>query len=238
MEILLKIFIQEQNLTQNNVKRGILMTEEKILHQFIDAIVGMDIEAAKKVSEDALKQNIQPFKLIQEGIVQAVNVIGEKFEAEEYFLAELIMGGEIIKEVMKILEPHIKDTGKIKALGKIVIGTGKGDLHDIGKNIVNIFLRAEGFEVIDLGVDVSAEKFIEAVRTEKPKILAISALVSMTMPEVNNVLKALKEANLRNQVKIIVGGAPITQEFVSNIGADAYAKNAIDGIKICKRWAE
>ena len=214
------------------------MTEIGILNKFKDAIVGMEIEAAKKACEDALAQGISPFRIIEDGIGKAVVEVGELFEAEEYFLAELIMAGEIIKESMKILQPYVDSIGEKKDLGKIVIGTGKGDRHDPGKNIVVIFLEAEGFEVIDLGVDVSLEKFIEAVRTEKPKILAISALITITMPEVNNVMKALEKEDLRKQVKVIIGGAPITQEFVDSIGADAYARDAIDGVKKCKRWAE
>lgn len=214
------------------------MSEKEFLNQIKDAIIDMDMETAKKVCEEALNQGIPPFSIIHDGIGKATVIVGDKFEEKEYFLPELIMAGEIITEIMKILKPKIKSiTGK-RELGKVVIGTGKGDLHDIGKNIVKIFLMAEGFEVIDLGVDVSTEKFIEAVRTENPKILAISALVTMTMPEVQNVMKALEETNLRNQVKIIIGGAPITQEFVDDIGADAYGRNAIDGIRICKRWVE
>jgi len=214
------------------------MTDEKILNQLVDATVNMDIEAAKKACKDAMDQDIDAFKIIQDGILNAVTIIGDKFEAEEYFLAELIMGGEIIKEVMKILEPHIKSTSGIKDLGKIVIGTGPGDMHDIGKNIVGTFLKVEGFDVIDLGVDVSAELFVEVVRNEKPKILAMSTLIGATMLELSKVMKALEDANLRKQIKVIIGGAPITQEFVNDIGGDAYARNAIEGVKICKRWAE
>jgi len=118
------------------------------------------------------------------------------------------------------------------------LGTGKGDMHDIGKNIVGVFLRAEGFKVIDLGVDVTPEMFVEAIRAEKPKILGLSALINITMLEMGDLMKALEEANLRNQVKVIIGGAPITQEFVDDIGADAYARNAIDGVRICKRLVQ
>ena len=214
------------------------MSEEKILNEYIDAVVEMELEKAKKICEDAISKGINPFKIIQQGITQAVMIIGDKFEAEEYFLPELIMAGEIIKETMRILNPKIKQMGEQKLLGKIVIGTGKGDLHDIGKNIVKTFLKAEGFEVLDLGVDVSEEQFIEAIRNEKPKILAISALVSTTMPEVRNLMRKLENSNLRDQVKVIIGGAPITQEFVDDIGADAYAHDAIDGVRICKRWIE
>ena len=161
---------------------------------------------------------------------------GTAFVIVQIFLPELFMAAEIVKKSMKILEPHIKGSGKKRNVGKIIIGTAKNNMHDIGKNIVSFFLQAEGFEVIDLGVDVSPERFVEAVRNEKPDILAISALITLTMPEVSNTLKALEEANLRNQVKVIVGGAPMTQEFVDDIGADALAKNAIDGVKKCKGW--
>jgi 5-methyltetrahydrofolate--homocysteine methyltransferase len=196
----------------------------------------MDMNETKKICKNALAEGVDPFKIIQEGITKAVSIIGSKFEAEEYFLPELIMAGEIIKQIMKILDPQIKEKTKMKPVGKIVIGTGKGDLHDIGKNIVKIFLEAEGFEVIDLGVDITPEKFIDAVRLEKPDILAISALISTTMPEVDNTIKALKKANLRNDIKIIIGGAPITQDFVNDVGGDAYAHNAMEGVKICKGW--
>lgn len=212
------------------------MSNNEILTQLKDAIVEMEIEKAKELCEQALSQGIEPFTIIEKGIVKGITIVGEKFEAEEFFLAELIMAGEIIKEVMKILMPHIKSDQVKKTIGKVVIGTGKGDVHDIGKNVVKIFLNAEGFEVVDLGVDVSPERFIEAVQKEEPNILAISALVSMTLPEVNNLMKELQKANLRNKVKVIVGGAPVTEDFVSEIGADAYAKNAIDGVNTCLRW--
>jgi corrinoid protein of di/trimethylamine methyltransferase len=214
------------------------MTNEISIQKFIDAVISMDIEAAKNYCEDAISEGLSPYKIIQEGIIEAVSIIGDKFENEEYFLAELIMGGEIIKQTMSILKPYIQGNTSRNVGSKIVIGTAKGDLHDIGKNIVATFLNAEGFEVVDLGVDVSAEKFIKAVKNFKPKILAISALVSTTMVEVKKIMTALNDANIRDQVKIIVGGAPITQAFVDDIGADAYAKDVIDGIKICKRWTE
>ncbi|MBD3255608.1 MAG: cobalamin-binding protein [Candidatus Lokiarchaeota archaeon] len=212
------------------------MSKNEILIKLKDAIVGMEIIKAKEICEEALSQKIDPFTIIEKGIMEGITIVGDKFEAEEFFLAELLMAGEIIKQIMKILLPYIQNQDKNKPIGKVVIGTGKGDVHDIGKNVVKIFLEAEGFEVIDLGVDVSSEKFIEAIRIEKPKILAISALVSMTLPEVNNLMKEIEKANLRDELKVIIGGAPVTEDFVKDIGADAYAKNAIDGINTCLRW--
>lgn len=212
------------------------MTKEEIAEDFINAAVNMDIKAAKESTKKAINEGINPYDFIEAAIAKALKIIGDKFENEEFFLPELFMAAEIVKKAMKILEPHIKGSGNQKRLGKIVIGTAKSDMHDIGKNIVSFFLEAEGFEVIDLGVDVSPEQFVETVRNEKPDILAISALITLTMPEISNTLKALENANLRNQIKVIVGGAPITKEFVEDIGADALAINAIDGVKKCKRW--
>lgn len=212
------------------------MSKEKIIEDFVNAAINMDIKIAKVSCKKAMTEGVDPYEFIEQAITKALVIIGDKFENEEFFLPELFMAAEIVKKSMKILEPHIKGSKKRKNLGKIVIGTAKSDMHDIGKNIVNFFLQAEGFEVIDLGVDVTPERFVEAVRNEKPDILAISALITLTMPEVSNTLKALENANLRNGIKIIIGGAPMTQEFVDDIGADALAKNAIDGVKKCKGW--
>ncbi|MFW9902334.1 MAG: B12-binding domain-containing protein [Candidatus Thorarchaeota archaeon] len=212
------------------------MSKEKIIEDFVNAAINMDIKIAKNSCKKAMTEGVDPYEFIEQAITKALVIIGDKFENEEFFLPELFMAAEIVKKSMKILEPHIKGSEKRKNLGKIVIGTAKSDMHDIGKNIVSFFLQAEGFEVIDLGVDVTPERFVEAVRNEKPDILAISALITLTMPEVSNTLKALENANLRNGIKIIIGGAPMTQEFVDDIGADALAKNAIDGVKKCKGW--
>jgi 5-methyltetrahydrofolate--homocysteine methyltransferase len=211
------------------------MTEEGIIKKIEEAIVNMDLDTAKNACEIALTKGIKPFDIIKSGIGSAVKIVGNLFEAKEYFLTELIMSGEIITQIMKILKPYIKSNSKAKA--KVLLGTAKGDMHDIGKNIVRNFMQAEGFEVIDLGVNVSTDRFVEAVRVEKPEILAISVLISASMPEVEKVMKALKKEGLRETVKVIVGGAPVTQEFVDNIGADGFANDAIDGLKICKVWA-
>lgn len=212
------------------------MTDKDMINKFKEAIIAMDLETAKSACENALNQGIKPFDIIKDGIGVAVKKVGDLFEAKEYFLTELIMSGEIITQIMQILKPYIKSNGKAKA--KVILGTAKGDMHDIGKNIVRNFMQAEGFEVIDLGVDVSTDRFVETVRVEKPEILAISVLISASMPEVEKVMKALNKEGLRESVKVVIGGAPITQHFVDDIGADGYANDAIDGIKICKRWAQ
>ena len=144
------------------------------------------------------------------------------------------MAGETMKEGMTILEPHIK-SGDIKTAGKIVIGTVRGDLHDIGKNIVVTLLKAANFKVTDLGIDVSSEQFVKAVQKHKPDIVAMSALLSTTLPMQRETIEALKENNLRNKVKVIVGGSPVTEEWVKEIGADGYADNASEAVRLVKK---
>lgn len=212
------------------------MSWGEILDKIRKAIVNLDIESIQKLCIDAIKAGISAYDIIMKGFSKGLEIVGEKYEKEEYYLAELVVAGEIVKEGMKVIEPHLKsdETGKI---GKVVIGTVRGDLHDIGKNIVATLLRATGFEVIDLGVDVPPERFVDAVKEHKPDVVAMSALLTTTMDEMGNVIKALKEAGLRDKVKVIVGGAPITEEFAKKIGADAAAKDAVEGVNICKSWA-
>ncbi|MFX1453092.1 MAG: B12-binding domain-containing protein [Promethearchaeota archaeon] len=213
------------------------MVEKDILNKIINSIANLDIQNVPKLCEEALTEGISPTKIITNGLVKGLALVGEKYEAKEYFIPELIVVGESIKNAMKILEPHIKK-GELIKMGKVIVGTVHGDLHDIGKNILKIYLEADGFEVIDLGNDVSKDKFIEAIKTENPLIVGMSALTTFTMPEMEKVIKALKTVGLRDQVKIIIGGAPVTQDFAEMIEADAYARDIIEGVKICKRWVD
>jgi len=209
--------------------------EDNLLEKIKEAIVNLDIDNIPKLCKDAVDAGIPAYKVVTDGMAKGMDIVGQKYEANEYFLAELIMAGETMKEGMKVLEPYLK-ARKMKRLGKIVIGTVRGDLHDIGKNIAATLLRSAGFDVIDLGVDVSPEQFVEAVRRNSPDVVAMSALLTTTMTEMENTIKALKEAGLRDKVKIIIGGAPITPEYAEKIGADAAAKDAVDGVNICKSW--
>ncbi|RJS77187.1 cobalamin-binding protein [Candidatus Bathyarchaeota archaeon] len=209
--------------------------QDDLLEKIKEAIVNLDIDNIQKLCKEAVDAGIPAYKVVTDGMAKGMDIVGQKYEANEYFLAELIMAGETMKEGMKVLEPYLK-TGEVKRLGKVVIGTVRGDLHDIGKNIAATLLRSAGFDVIDLGVDVSPEQFVEAVRRNNPDIVAMSALLTTTMTEMENTIKALKEAGLRDKVKIIIGGAPITPEYAEKIGADAAAKDAVDGVNICKSW--
>ncbi|MHA1689841.1 MAG: cobalamin B12-binding domain-containing protein [Promethearchaeota archaeon] len=212
------------------------MVNNQILENLKDAIIELDLRKAKELCKNALNQNIDPVLIIENSIAQALKKVGEKYEAKEYFIPELIMAGETSTQLMEILIPHLSISKTSKAIGKVVIGTAKGDIHDIGKNIVVNFLKADGFEVIDLGVDVSSDQFINAIKEENPDIIAISGLISATLIEVEKIVKDITDANLKEKVKIIIGGAPFTEEFVKSIGADGHAKTAIEGVKICKGW--
>lgn len=194
-----------------------------------------DIEGIRSACELAVHEGIPPLQAINEGMVQGLQIVGDKFEAGEFFLVELIAAGEAMKEGLSILESRMEGTMKSE-IGKIVLGTVEGDLHSIGKDIASMLLRGAGFDVVDLGVDVPSAKFVEAVRFEKPQIMGLSALLTSTMPEMGRVIEELKKAGLREQVRIIVGGAPVNSEFATNIAADSYAPTAPRGVGICKRW--
>ena len=212
-----------------------LSSEKHVLGKLRDSIVNLDIDGVKKAAEEALAAGIPAFKAVVEGMAKGMEVVGQKYEDGEYFLAELIMAGEVMKEGMSILNPHLK-AGDIKTAGKVVIGTVRGDLHDIGKNVVNTLLRAANFDVVDLGVDISAEQFVEAAKEHNPDIVAMSALLTTTMIEMENVVKSLEKAGLRDKLKVIIGGAPITNEYAEKIGADAAARDAVEGVRTCNKW--
>jgi len=214
------------------------MNSREILQKIKDCIVNLDFEGALESVRKALESKISPTEIISESVVEGMNIVGEKFEKGEYFLSELIVAGEIGKEIVKLLNPYLRaEEVKLKKLGKVVIGTVRGDLHDIGKNIVAMMLETAGFEVIDLGTDVPPEKFVEAVKQYDANIVAMSALLTVTMPEMKIVIDKLKETGLRGKVKIIVGGAPVTEEYAKSIGADGYGETAVEGVRICKQWA-
>ncbi|MEM2920982.1 MAG: corrinoid protein [Candidatus Bathyarchaeia archaeon] len=208
-----------------------------ILTRLKEAIVNLDFDGSKNLAQDAIAKGIPPNEIISKGISAAMEEVGKKFENSEYFLSELIVAGEISKEVTQMLQPYLKGVD-IKRIGKVVIGTVKGDLHDIGKNILGMMLESAGFEVIDLGSDVPAEAFVEAVKDKQPDIVGMSALLTVTMVEMENVINALKKAGLREKVKVIIGGAPITDEYANRIGADGYGRDAVVGVEICKSWVK
>lgn len=200
------------------------------------ALLSFEEEKFIETVKRSLEEKISPLEIIN-ALTKALEEIGRKFEEGEIFLVHLVMAGEMVKKaVSEYLEPLLKEAKmERKTLGRVVIGTVSGDIHDIGKNIVAALLFSAGFEVIDLGKDVSVEEFIKAVKEYNPNILGLSALLSTTLPVQKEVIEALKKNRLRDRVKVIVGGAPVTSEWAEQIGADGYAEDAVEAVKVAKR---
>ena len=205
-------------------------------HEIKEALMTLDKEKLIQTTKKNLDKGESP-QVILSAITAALREVGEKFESGEFFLVELVSAGEAAKTVIsEYLKPSLEKVGsEDKHLGVIVIGTVAGDIHDIGKSIVTSMLFAAGFKILDLGVDVSAGKFIETVKKGNVDVVAMSALLSTTLPMQRETIEALKENNLRNKVKVIVGGSPVTEEWVKEIGADGYADNASEAVRLVKR---
>ncbi len=185
-----------------------------------------DSDKVVELVQKALEDKIEPMEIVNKGLLPPMDVIGERFEREEIFLPELVISAQAMKAGMDILRPILTEAGE-KPMAKIVIGTVEGDMHDIGKNLVGMILQGAGFEVIDLGTDVHSEKFIQALKENDVHLLGLSALLTTTMIEMKTVIDALVKEGMREKVKVIIGGAPTSQEFASEIGADGYAPDAI-----------
>jgi len=195
-----------------------------------------DAELAEQLAKQAVELGIDPLEAINQGFVIGVNHVGSEFSCGNAFLPELVMAGEAMKIAVSTLEPEMARRGtERQVFGKVVIGTIEGDIHDIGKTLVATMLSASGFKVFDLGVDVSALKLVEKAREEKADIVAVSALLTTTMVRQRDVVEALDDMGLRPQVKVMVGGAPVTREWVSEIGADGYSEDAIGAVQIAKQ---
>ena len=213
------------------------MDEKKHLEDLKAAVLNRDYDGVRNAARAAMEANVDPLRAIAEGMSRAMAIVGERFQAGEYFLPELVVAGDVMKEGMKIIKPYLKGASYEKG-EKVIIGTVKGDLHDIGKNIVITLLRARGFDVVDLGVDIPAEKMVHAVREHKPVIVGLSALLTLTMPKMAEVMAALKEAGLRDEVKVIIGGTSVTPQFAERIGADHSTTNAAEGVEKCLEWVQ
>lgn len=208
----------------------------ELFKEIIDSFVEFEGGEVKRLVGEALESGCGPHEVIEEALRPAMRIVGERFERGEYFLPELVEAGDLFNEVLEeLLLPLIEREASGSRVGRVVIGTVKGDLHDIGKNLVATMLRVNGFEVIDLGVDVPPERFVEAVEKYRPDILGMSALLTTTMLEMKNVIDALKSAGLRDKVKVIVGGAAVDEDYAREIGADAYAENAVEAVEKCFR---
>jgi len=204
--------------------------------ELYDAILTGNAKKAEEVTKAALAANVDPSELLGKYMIPAMDEVGKRFECNEYFVPELLIAARAMKTSLALLTPKLAAAGA-KAVGRVVIGTVQGDLHDIGKNLVASMLEGGGFEVVDLGVDVPPQKFVEAAQEKAGSIVALSALLTTTMTQMKLVVQALEAAGLRDQTKVMIGGAPITQQYADEIGADGYSDNASGAVGAARKLA-
>lgn len=205
------------------------------LTDLYDAIVKGNLDLAVNTTRKALQENISPQSLISDYLIKGMEEIGARFEEGKAYVPNLLMSARAMKGALELLKPYMENNKEVVSLGKVVVGTVKGDLHDIGKNLVCSMLEGCGFEVINLGVDVSDEKFVQAVKDNKADIVCMSALLTTTMVYMKEVIKAFEKAGIRNEVKIMVGGAPLNEKFAEEIGADGYSDNANAAVTLARK---
>ncbi len=209
---------------------------EELFKQMAQTVIDGDDEAAASVARQALEQGIDPLEAINQGFSAGMDVVGELYASGEYFLPDLILGGEAMKAALEVLEPALHAAGQErKVLGTVVLGTVKGDIHEIGKALVGSMLSASGFLVHDVGIDVEADEFVAQAREHNADIVALSALLTTTMLHQREVIEHLSEAGLRERVKVMVGGSPVTQAWADQIGADGFAEDAANAAVVAKR---
>jgi 5-methyltetrahydrofolate--homocysteine methyltransferase len=206
---------------------------EGTLHELRHSVIDGNHKQAAALTSQLLAAGADPKQILNEGLIAGMSEVGELFKCGDYFVPEMLVAARAMKSALEILRPRLISTG-VQPIGTVVLGTVRGDLHDIGKNLTGMFLEGAGLRVVDLGVDVTADKFIAAIKEHNAELLGMSALLTTTMTYTAEVIKALKAANLRDQVKVIVGGAPITEEWARQIGADAFALDAASGADRCK----
>ncbi|RPI23315.1 MAG: cobalamin-binding protein [Chloroflexota bacterium] len=203
------------------------------LQKVYDAILEGDAALAKEGVQLALDASVPASTILNESMIAAMAKVGQLFEEGEFYVPEMLIAARAMQQSLALLKPHLQKA-EVKSTGKVLIGTVKGDLHDIGKNLVGMMLEGAGFEIKDLGTDVSPDKFVEMVKSEKPDILALSALLTTTMPNMENTIEALKASGMREHVKVIVGGAPVTDSYAEKIGADGYSPDASRAVNLAK----
>ncbi len=209
---------------------------EGLFKQMAQAVIEGDDEEASALAKSALEQGIDPLEAINTGYTAGMDVVGELYASGEYFLPDLILGGEAMKAALAVLEPALKASGRAReVLGTVVLGTVKGDIHEIGKSLVGSMLSANGFEVLDLGIDIDAGEFVAQAREHDADIVALSALLTTTMLHQQDVIEHLAEAGLRDRVKVMVGGSPVTQGWADQIGADGFAEDAAGAVVVAKK---
>jgi 5-methyltetrahydrofolate--homocysteine methyltransferase len=192
-----------------------------------------DNKGIKAAVQKALDSGLEPGTILNQGMINAMSEVGKRFEEGEYYVPEMLISARAMKEGLELLRPLLIQQ-KVQSAGVVILGTVKGDLHDIGKNLVGMMLEGSAFEIVDLGTDVSPENFVQAVQEHHPNVIALSALLTTTMPNMEATIKALKAAGLRDQVKVIIGGAPVTEQYAREIGADGYAADASRAVSLTR----
>jgi 5-methyltetrahydrofolate--homocysteine methyltransferase len=213
-----------------------MSSKSEVIENLRKAVLELDADRVKAAAEEAVRLEIDPIEAIDDGLAKGVRTIGDKFAMGEAFLTELVMAGEAMKAGVEVLRPVIlRRKLQRKSTGIVVIGTVRGDIHDIGKNIVAVMLESAGFEVNDLGVDVAPDRFLNKTKESKAQIVAMSALLTVTTPEQKNTVLAIEKAGIRKNVKVAVGGAAVTPEWAREIGAEGYSDNAVDAVELFKK---
>lgn len=209
---------------------------EEIFAQLTDSLVVGDPEETEALTKEALASGIEPLAIIRQGLMPGMSIVGEKFSCGEYFLPDLIIAAEGMKKAMEILEPELRLRNQTAdSLGTVLLGTVKGDIHEIGKSLVGTMLSANGFKVHDLGVNVPTDNFIQKVQEINPDILGLSALLTTTMTVQHEIIQELVRVGVRKNVKVIVGGAPVTRSWAEEIGADGYAEDALGAVQLARK---
>jgi 5-methyltetrahydrofolate--homocysteine methyltransferase len=198
-----------------------------------DFVISGDVGKVEEETKKLLGKGENPLQIINEGLIAGINEVGARFKAGNLYVPEMMMSAQAMKAGVELVKPNLNG-GEMPTLGKVVIGTVKGDLHDIGKNLVLMMLESSGFHMVDLGVDVFTEQFVAAVKQHQPQFVAMSALLTTTMPTMKEVISALEQQNLRPSVKVVIGGAPISQAYADDIGADGFASDAGAAADLCK----
>ncbi len=206
---------------------------EETLQMIFDGILEGDRETVRANVREALQAGIAPGKILQDAMIASMTEVGNRFEAGEYYVPEMLIAARAMKEGLEILKPHLREA-KVQSAGRVAAGTVKGDLHDIGKNLVCIMLEGAGFEIVDLGSDVPPEKFVDAARRGDINLIAMSALLTTTMGSMKTTIEALQAAGVRQDVKVMIGGAPVTESYAQSIGADGYAPDASRAVALAK----
>jgi 5-methyltetrahydrofolate--homocysteine methyltransferase len=207
------------------------------LAQIADNVIRGQAPKVEELVKNALAEGTSVQDILNDGLIKGMSVVGEKFKANEFYVPEVLIAARAMKTGLDLIRPGLADSG-VEPVGKVAVGTVKGDLHDIGKNLVAMMLEGAGFEVIDLGIDVEPARFIDAIQTQGAQIIGMSALLTTTMPLMKETIDAIREAGLRDNVKILIGGAPITQAYADQIGADGYARDAASGADLAKELVE